>query len=92
MNKFLRYSLLVLSLHLGVWAQNNLPSVARFEVSKNVPVLQLAAPDLNQIALEDELREKKACFTALGLRYQVCSVQLIPAPGQRFLMVLANGK
>ncbi len=67
MNKFLRYSLLVLSLHLGVWAQNNLPSVARFEVSKNVPVLQLAAPDLNQIALEDELREKQGVLYRIGV-------------------------
>ena len=67
MNKFLRYSLLVLSLHLGVWAQNNLPSIARFEIGKNVPVLQLAAPDMNQIALEDELRDKQGVLYRIGV-------------------------
>lgn len=67
MNKFLRYSLLVLSLHLGVWAQNYLPSIARFEIGKNVPVLQLAAPDMNQIALEDELREKQGVLNRIGV-------------------------
>ena len=67
MNKFLRYSLLILSLHLGVWAQSNLPSVARFEIGKNVPALQLTAPDLNQIAFEDELRDKQGVLYRIGV-------------------------
>jgi hypothetical protein len=52
---------------LGVWAQNNLPSIARFEIGKNVPVLQLAGPDMNQIALEDELRDKQGVLYRIGV-------------------------
>jgi lysyl endopeptidase len=67
MNKFLRYSLLVLSLHLGVWAQSNLTSVPRFAIAKEVPTLQLATPNLSQIAIEDELRDKQGVLYRIGV-------------------------
>ncbi|MFM1853084.1 MAG: hypothetical protein RL164_402 [Bacteroidota bacterium] len=67
MNKFLRLSLLILSFQLVGWAQNNLPSNPRFEIGKNVPAVQLTAPDLNQIALEDELREKQGVLYRIGV-------------------------
>lgn len=67
MNKILRYSLLILSLHLGVWAQSNLTSVPRFAIAKEVPTLQLATPNLSQIAIEDELRDKQGVLYRIGV-------------------------
>jgi hypothetical protein len=67
MNKFLRFSLLILTLQFGVWAQSNLPLASRFEIGKNVPTMQLTAPDLTQLALEDELRDQQGVLYRIGV-------------------------
>ena len=67
MNKFLRLSLLLLTLQLGVWAQSNLPLVARFEIGKNVPTTHLSAPNLTQLAQEDELRDQQGVLYRIGV-------------------------
>ncbi|MFM8596160.1 MAG: GEVED domain-containing protein [Flavobacteriales bacterium] len=67
MHKFLRLSLLLLTLNFSVWAQSNLAVATRFEIGKNVPVKQLNAPNLTQLAQEDELRDKQGVLYRIGV-------------------------
>ncbi|MEN9742706.1 MAG: hypothetical protein RLZZ65_511 [Bacteroidota bacterium] len=67
MNKFLRISLLLLSMHLGVMAQSSLPTTQRYTIGKNVPTKTLVAPDLTQLALEDALRDKQGVLYRIGV-------------------------
>ena len=67
MNKILRLCLLLLTLQWGVWAQSNLPLASRFEIGKNVPTTHLSAPNLTQLAQEDELRDQQGVLYRIGV-------------------------
>jgi PKD repeat protein len=67
MNKILRFGLLILCLQVGVLAQQTLPHTSKLVLSKEVPTLSLAAPDLATLAAEDELRDKQGLLYRIGV-------------------------
>ncbi|MEN9699462.1 MAG: hypothetical protein RLZZ301_660 [Bacteroidota bacterium] len=67
MNKILRYSLWLLAFHFAVYAQDAASHIPRFEVSKQVPTLALATPDLQAIAAEDVIRDNQGLFYRIGV-------------------------
>ncbi len=67
MHKILRYSLLILGLQFGVWAQQTLVHTNKLELSKDIPTLALQTPDLNTLAAEDELRDKQGVLYRIGV-------------------------
>lgn len=58
--------LLFVATALSFNAQQFIPSLQRFEISKDVPTTTLQAPDMNQIRSEDELRDKQGLLYRIG--------------------------
>ena len=48
-------------------AQQFIPSLQRFEISKDVPTTLLPVPDMAQIRAEDELRDKQGLLYRIGV-------------------------
>ena len=52
---------------LSINAQQIIPVIQKFEVSKEVPTTILPAPDLNQLRAEDALRDKQGLLYRIGV-------------------------
>jgi PKD repeat protein len=59
--------LLFVASALSLNAQQFIPSLQRFEISKDVPTTLLPAPDMDQIRTEDELRDKQGMLYRIGV-------------------------
>jgi PKD repeat protein len=59
--------LLFVASALSLNAQQFIPSLQRFEISKDVPTTLLPVPDMAQIRAEDELRDKQGMLYRIGV-------------------------
>ncbi|MFM8963642.1 MAG: PKD domain-containing protein, partial [Sphingomonadales bacterium] len=67
MHKILRYGLLILSLQLSLWAQESLSQTTKLALGKSIPTLQLQTPNLADLAVEDEMRDKQGVLYRIGV-------------------------
>jgi hypothetical protein len=67
--KKLVYSMLVLVLLMSsnVFGQSNMSAINKFEISKNIPVRSVEAPDRAQLAEEDALRDRQGLLYRIGV-------------------------
>ncbi len=67
--KKLVYSMLVLVLLMSsnVFGQSNISAINKFEISKNIPVRSVEAPDRVQLAEEDALRDHQGLLYRIGV-------------------------
>mgnify|MGYP000635612110 CR=1 FL=1 len=67
--------LLAFMVSSNLFGQSYMSTINKFEISKNVPVRAVEAPDRAQLAEEDALRDKQ------GLLYRIAVARLmLPAP------------
>lgn len=67
MHKILRYGLLILSLQFSVWAQESLSQTSKLALGKNIPTIQLQTPNLTELAVEDDIRDKQGVLYRIGV-------------------------
>ncbi|MFM7644261.1 MAG: hypothetical protein ACKO5N_05660, partial [Sphingomonadales bacterium] len=67
MHKILRYGFLILSLQLSLWAQESLSQTTKLALGKSIPTLQLQTPNLADLAVEDEMRDKQGVLYRIGV-------------------------
>ena len=67
MHKILRYGLLILSLQFSVWAQESLSQTSKLTLGKNIPTIQLQTPNLTELAVEDQMRDKQGVLYRIGV-------------------------
>ena len=58
---------LVLLMSSNVFGQSNMSAINKFEISKNIPVRSVEAPDRAQLAEEDALRDRQGLLYRIGV-------------------------
>jgi PKD repeat protein len=58
---------LVLLMSSNVFGQSNISAINKFEISKNIPVRSVEAPDRVQLAEEDALRDRQGLLYRIGV-------------------------
>ena len=59
--------MLVLMVSSNLFGQTYMSAINKFEISKNIPVRSVEAPDLSQLAEEDALRDRQGLLYRIGV-------------------------